>query len=148
MAKVYVVNYAGHNVEKAKKYGKITMLTFGRVDYFNTDRLLSETAIIMKDLEIGDFILLSGSPMINVLVSMLVLSKFRKINLLVYNAKSQDYQVRTISLDDTTRMIREVSDNGRKRERMGFSRITRDEGGRIIFPNDEAGGILQGKKDS
>ena len=98
MSKVYVVNYSGHNVFLANKFGKLVYLTEGWVDTFKTDRVKYEIAKGLINFAKDDYILLCGSPVLNVIAVVVALAKAGECNMLLYNAKQEGYEVRGISL--------------------------------------------------
>lgn len=93
---VFVCNYHGHNIFLAERYGRLNVLTEGRINPFNTDRLGHEIATKMKDYDKEDYILLSGSPVIVCLVTMIAVEKADEVTLLIWNAKLGDYEVRKV----------------------------------------------------
>ncbi len=93
---MFVCNYHGHNIFLAEKYGKMNILTEGRINPFNTDRLGHEIATKMKGFDKEDYILLSGSPVIVVLVCLVAAEKADEMKLLIWNAKAGEYEVRKV----------------------------------------------------
>lgn len=93
---VYVCNYHGHNIYLAENYGKMNVLTEGRINPFSTDRLGHEIATKMRDYTDKDYILLSGSPVVVALVSLVAAEKADEITYLIWNAKVGNYEVRKI----------------------------------------------------
>ncbi len=120
MSKVYVVNFSGHNIFQAKKYGELIYLTKGRVHIFLTDRIKYEMIEAMQDYEEDDYLLLCGAPILNVLASSIVLSKFGVCNLLLWDAKEELYVPRTISLGNLEILEKGVDYDGKRDS--GFSR--------------------------
>ena len=96
MAKVFVVNSAGHNMDKAKEFGELHILTEGKVNIFGTDRLIQEMKVKLAEMTAEDYILLSGSILLNCLVSMIVMGRFKRITLLLYDFGSKSYVKREI----------------------------------------------------
>jgi len=113
MSKVYVINYSGHNIHMAEKYGELVILTEGRVNIFNTDRNIIEIAEAMPLTE-HDYILISGSPVISFIVAMVAsYLGLGIIQLLIYNCKKGDYELRRIFTKNIERVIKEVNYAGR-----------------------------------
>lgn len=108
MSKVWVVNYSGHRIHKAEKYGQIEVLTRDKVNVFQSDRILFDLATKMKDITKDDYILISGTPILNVFVVVIALALCKEINYLLYNAKENDYSVRTVVAADIIQVIKEV----------------------------------------
>lgn len=96
--RVHVVNYSGHDLTAASKFGKLVFLTEGRyVNIFDTDNLILELRRKLKDVHANDFLLLSGSPVLNTIATMIWMLKFGNINYLIFNSKSREYVARTIT---------------------------------------------------
>jgi len=96
--RVYILNLSGHMMEglnklDSKGYDKI-ILTEGTINPFNTDRLKYEIEQKMLDIEPNDVLLLSGSPIINVLASNIAKERTGRVNVLLYGAKEKDYVLR------------------------------------------------------
>lgn len=96
---VWVVNRAGHDYSPAKKYGRLQSLTLDDVNPLQTDRLLNHLARgIGKFVDSEeDYLLISGTPMVNMLAASLWLRRFPKCRILQWNAKSREYEESTIT---------------------------------------------------
>jgi len=112
MSKVYVVNYAGHNVHQAKKYGELVFVTEGRVDIFNTDRNVADIAKKLVNYTDDDYILLSGSPLLVFILTLICAVKADSYKLLLYNCKKGDYELRTVFKHNIIEVIKEVNSEG------------------------------------
>lgn len=108
MSTVWVVNFSGHKIRKAEEYGEIKILTRGKVNVFQGDRVLYELADKLKEVKSDDYILISGTPILNVFVMTIVLLIVKKINYLLYDAKDSSYVVRTMVISDVEDLVREV----------------------------------------
>ena len=96
--KVYVVNYAEQDMSAAERFGKLVYLTEGKgVNIFSTDGLLRELKPKLEAIEEHDFLLLSGHPVLNILAAALIWFKYGRVNVLIFDAKSRDYQPQTIT---------------------------------------------------
>jgi hypothetical protein len=96
--KVFVVNYSGHDLSAATKFGKLVFLTESReINVFDTDGLLVDLRTKLAEADDGDFLLLSGSPVLNILASAILLMKYGILNLLIFNSKSREYVARTVT---------------------------------------------------
>lgn len=97
--RVFLLNFAGHDISDALRFGNIIPLTEGSVDIFHVDRLRTK---LKKKLETGmyragvDFIAISGSPVLGLLVG-IILTELPGdlVNLLIWDAKQQLYIRRT-----------------------------------------------------
>lgn len=97
MRTVFVVNQAGHDISAAEKFGKLVILTEGKVNVFGTDRLASDLKNKLKDAQQDDYMLLAGYSLINLFVGLILYEKFKKINLLIYNFTSKEYVIREVT---------------------------------------------------
>lgn len=97
--RVFVVNNAGHNLTDAQRYGALLYLSQDKVNVFSCDRI----AVDFKERLRGfnptrDYLLLSGSIVLNVIAVKILSERFQRINVLLYNFKlgAGRYVVRTI----------------------------------------------------
>lgn len=95
--KVFVVNFNGHDLTEASKYGQLVYLTTGSINIFATDRLVYHLINALKEIEEEDFLLLSGNIVANILAFCIILTKHKKVNVLIYNFKNKGYVLRTIT---------------------------------------------------
>lgn len=93
---VWIVNEGGHDYDNAKKYGHLISLTQGTVNPFRTDRLADHIAQRLKGATKDDYVLLSGSPILNGLTMSLWLFKFPRCNTLQWSTMFEDYDLKTI----------------------------------------------------
>ncbi|MFH1328116.1 MAG: hypothetical protein ABIH76_04650 [Candidatus Bathyarchaeota archaeon] len=94
---VYVVNQGGHDVDKAKAFGELVILTQDKVNVFATDRVIAEMTVKLKDFDATkDFILLSGAIILNVIAMKLIEPGLSGIRVLLYNFHLDRYIVRNI----------------------------------------------------
>ena len=105
---VYIVNLAGHDFDSAKKFGEIKAVTKGNINLLRPDRDLYHIIEGLKEFnQEEDYLLLSGNVLANVMCIMsLIHQKVNLLNLLVYNAKNQDYVNHTLALADQLKFIR------------------------------------------
>lgn len=104
---VWIVNLSGHNYEPAKKYGRFIAITTGNVNHFNVDRLAQNMAITLKMAHEDDFLLISGSPMLNVIAVQIWLRKFSKVKLLQFSTREEEYIPRTLFAANLDRIAAE-----------------------------------------
>ncbi|NOY61012.1 MAG: hypothetical protein GXO75_19045 [Calditrichaeota bacterium] len=97
--RVFVLNYQGHDLSDAERFGKLVPLTHGNQPVFDTDRLLWT---LRQRLEMNDFrpqqdyILLSGGGVLHFLIGA-ILSEYEKVNVLIWNAKTRHYVQREVN---------------------------------------------------
>ena len=101
---VWIVNLIGHNYEPAKKFGRFIALTTGNVNHFNVDRLAQNMATTLKVANEEDYLLISGSPMLNVIAVQIWLRKFPKVKLLQFSTREEQYIPRTLYADTLDRL--------------------------------------------
>lgn len=85
--RVFVTNYAGHDYETAKSYGEIYWITRGYVSFQSLDRVkfLITEQVVKSDKD--DWLLLSGTPIISVIATLVWYAIHKKVKLLVYDRK-------------------------------------------------------------
>lgn len=88
---VWIVNKGGHNYGTAEKFGHLVPLTSESVNPFAIDRLLVNIGRRLTVAKEGDYILISGLPLLNALVVCKMLSKFEKVNILQWSVKKGKY---------------------------------------------------------
>lgn len=96
--KVWIVNEAGHDFSPAEEYGELKALTVGDVNPLKVDRIAYNLARgiggFIDDKE--DYLLLSGTPILNALAVHLWLRKFPKCKILQWNAPKGEYALRAV----------------------------------------------------
>ena len=96
--KVYVVNYNNQDMSTAERFGELIYLTEGKgINIFRTDAILNEIKPKLKDVKEDDFLLLSGHAVPNILASALIWFLYGRVNLLIFDAKTRDYQPQTVT---------------------------------------------------
>jgi hypothetical protein len=103
---VWIVNDGGHDFTDAAKYGKLVSLTTGNINVFNVDRLQCSLAKALDIYKPADFLLLTGSTIINVLAVGIVLKQHGFAQILLYNAKDRNYIPRTITTHKTKKEVK------------------------------------------
>ena len=98
MRTVWVANESGHDYEPAEQYGKLGKLTLGNQNTFRLDRLIAHiTRGICKFTSEDDYLLISGSPVINSVAFHVWLETHPRCNLLQWRAKSREYILTTVT---------------------------------------------------
>jgi hypothetical protein len=90
--KVFVLNYAGHNLEDAKRFGQVINLTEGNFHFEDIDRM--KYTMVEKLTSNGfdpdrDYLLLSGSVILGYLIGRALDAGM--IKLLLWDAKNHKY---------------------------------------------------------
>lgn len=94
---VWIVNKGSHPYHHAEKFGTTKVLTEGRVNVFALDNLKHEIETKLEEgaAKEGDYLLLSGYNLPNMIAGHWFLKKFGKCKLLVWGANRQKYMVLT-----------------------------------------------------
>lgn len=98
--KVFIVNHIGKDVSDAMRFGTLVPVTEGSVNIFNIDRVkfdLSDTLDLHHFDNKNDYILLSGSTVLNFVIGMLA-AKYGSVNILIWDAKRQEYAEREVKI--------------------------------------------------
>lgn len=93
---VWVTNWGGHPYSKAERYGRLLALTKGTVNPFKPDRIAYVVGLMLKQADEEDYLLISGLPVVVGLIMAMWLSKFKKVKLLQWSIREQDYEPVTL----------------------------------------------------
>jgi len=100
---IWIVNEAGHDFSRATDAvpgAMIQPLTIGDINPTSFDRLMFNAARgIGKFAKAEDFILISGTPILNAIVVALWMQQFKICNILQWDARKRRYQKFVISSD-------------------------------------------------
>lgn len=106
MPTVWICNEAGHDYKDAEQYGEVKPLTLGNVNPLQLDRLNWHIARgIARYASPEDYLLISGTPMVNASALLIWLLKFREAKVLQWDAKRRKYVLSTITLDHIETII-------------------------------------------
>lgn len=110
---VWVVNEAGHDYEKAREIAgasaKFSYLTEDEINPHRVDRLSKHIARgIIKHASPKDFVLISGTPMVNVLAVYIWMIHFGVCKVLQWDAKQRCYRLTTLEDEATRNMMQNV----------------------------------------
>ena len=114
---VWNVNYAGHDYDKATEIAgsdaKFSYLTEDDINPHRVDRLSKHIAVgIVKYAKKDDFILISGTPMVNVLAVWIWMIHFGECKILQWDAKQRKYKLTTIREDSIRSMMQKILERG------------------------------------
>jgi hypothetical protein len=100
MPRVYVSNHnEQHDYSKALRFGTIMPVTTGPINVFRPQRSLVAMCENLKTFTEEDYILFSGNALSGLLILEAVHNKVRHLNLLVFNAREDDYIHHRLDLD-------------------------------------------------
>jgi hypothetical protein len=102
---VWIINMGGHNYKPAEVLGRLMPLTKGNVNHFNLDRLMVSIAPKMDMATVEDYLLVSGTPILNGLIISMWLTKFGKANLLQWSQQQNKYVCIPLHRDAIERMV-------------------------------------------
>ena len=108
---IWIVNAAGHAYDKAVELipsGELRPLTLGDVNPLRVDRLSKNIARgIVKFVKPDDYMLISGTPILNAITLSLWLIHHDSCNVLQWNAKQRLYELSTIENNNLVRLLDE-----------------------------------------
>lgn len=93
---VWLTNLGGHPYSKAERFGTLIPLTKGETNPFKPDRIASSVGSILRQASEDDYVLVSGMPTVVGVVMAIWLTKFKKIQLLQWSMRQQDYELVTL----------------------------------------------------
>jgi len=99
MNKVYIVNKAGHDFSKARRYGKLTFLTDGVINKYSINNMYRTFAEHISNSNPTDWILMTGLTSMNVVLTSQFTYKHGRLNLLIHDGKIDKYVERKIVMD-------------------------------------------------
>jgi len=117
--RVFVIGPGQHVYDAAAKYGDRILVLDSRVNPFDTDSLrhrVDEELFKKNHMVVDDFVVFGGNAVLNALAVAIIVSKFGKINILVYGAKQQDYTPRTVNLSTAAKLYSEHRESMDKSE--------------------------------
>lgn len=102
----WVVNKGGHNYTDAERFGRLMPITTGTINPFNTDRLALLVSYRIKEADPNDFVVISGMPILNMIVAILWMARFEQMNVLQWSTTGNRYELRVFDKDTLTEMVR------------------------------------------
>lgn len=97
IAKVYIVNKAGHDFSRAERFGELVYLSEGPINRFSLTAMYREFSEKLKDSSLDDFILPTGFSIMTMVAAIIFAHKHGRINVLLF--KEGDYIERNLVLD-------------------------------------------------
>ena len=106
---VWIVNESGHDYSRAKSFGELGKLTLGDVNPLQLDRLNWHLARgVVKFTDSEDYLLISGTPVLNAMAVHLWLRHHGKCKILQWNAKNRDYELTEVNADHLLRILEDA----------------------------------------
>jgi hypothetical protein len=101
---VWIINEGGHDYKKAEKYGRLMPMTTGSVNPFNPDRLMVIVSNRLRVATAQDFLVVSGSPMLNAIAVSMWLIRFKVCNVLHWSHRDDEYKHLVVKWDNLERL--------------------------------------------
>lgn len=106
MPTVWIANECGHSYDDAKRFGELKSLTVGNINPLRPDRLAFNIARgIARYADEKDYLLVSGTPTVNMIALELWLSRFGTVQLLQWNAKTKEYSLSILKRDQMLTLL-------------------------------------------
>ncbi|MGD9631386.1 MAG: hypothetical protein AB7V18_19275 [Pyrinomonadaceae bacterium] len=109
---VWVANEAGHSYTKIRKklgeHVRIERLSLGDINPLRLDRLSWHIGRgIARFVKEGDYLLISGTPIVNALALTMWLQMFPKCNLALWDAKRGEYKISSLERDNLANILQQ-----------------------------------------
>lgn len=101
---VWLANEGGHDYKDAERFGRLMAITTGSVNPFNPDRMMVTISHRLKVSAPEDYLVMSGSPMLNALALAMWLCRFRTCNVLLWSLRDREYKHLIISQASVERL--------------------------------------------
>lgn len=98
--RVFVVNRSSHDYSAAKDYGRLTYLSDGQVNRYKTNNIYRKFKKILDKVSPNDYLLVTSLPELNIIATGIIVTKHGKINLLIFQPKTNDYTERTVDFSN------------------------------------------------
>lgn len=108
-SRVFVANYAAHDYEDAERYGEIKYITKGFVSFQGLDRLKFQIGQGIMDATADDWLVLSGTNIINVLAALLWFQKHGCCKILNYDKSSRTYREIVVTKENNAKLLEVLS---------------------------------------
>ncbi len=108
-SKVWIANYAGHEYQKAEKYGEIRRVTIGYIAFNSLDRLKFQIANELTQTTEDDYLLISGAAIICSIAAIIWFTMHGKIKLLYWDKSADngegDYRAMVLTSGSLTELL-------------------------------------------
>lgn len=96
--KVFIVNKSCHDYSSAEKFGSLVFMSKGNLNRFDCVAMYRKFGESLDLSEPGDYLLLSGLAIMNSIACAYFANLHKRLNLLLWNAKTKEYIERVIIL--------------------------------------------------
>lgn len=100
MPNVYVINDSGHDYSGAGKFGKLVVISRGRVNKLHLTEMYRDFYDFLKDSTKRDFIVQSGPTIMCMVAVAMFAAMHGRINLLIWSELRQSYVVRRLKFPE------------------------------------------------
>lgn len=104
---MWLANEGGHDYKDAERFGRLMPITTGSINSFNPDRLMVTIAHRLRVAAEDDYLVISGSPILNALTVAMWLVKFRRANILQWSHRDTEYKHLILSADALERLAKD-----------------------------------------
>ena len=87
-----MANFGGHDHKDANAWGDIVYVTTGFISYESLDRLKFQVMEELKHCKEDDWLLLSGTNIINVFCAIIWYHMHKRVKILSYNKNKREYK--------------------------------------------------------
>lgn len=106
---IWIINEAGHPYEKALELvpgAELKPLTLGDINPLKVDRLNWHIARgVARFAKADDYLLISGSPIINAMAVLLWVIWFGQARILQWNAKFRNYELASVNEEELEKLL-------------------------------------------
>lgn len=89
---VVVVQDTGHDFSKAEKFGVVKPFIIGPVNVFSEERIATLIDWLDREFKDGDYLLMTGSLVLNCAAFSYLMDRFGQVNILVFHNGEQEYR--------------------------------------------------------
>lgn len=98
--KIYVLTRSSHNINELQLPGEVVYLAETAINRFATNKIYRHFRHVLERSSSSDYILLSGLTVMAIVAAGIFAAKHNRLNLLIYNPKTETYIARTLDLGD------------------------------------------------
>lgn len=108
--RVFVANFAGHDYSIAEKYGELVFITKGFISFQGLDRVKYRVAQGMMEATAEDWLVLSGTNIINVLAALLWYQRHDCVKILNFDKTTQVYREIIVTRENNEKLLEALND--------------------------------------
>lgn len=108
--RVFIANYAGHDYTKAEAYGELKFVTKGFISFQSLDRVKFQVAEGLVGTRSEDWLVLSGTNIVNALAAVLWYVMHGKVKILNYDKSTGSYREIILTGEATDKLLKVLND--------------------------------------